>query len=174
MDGLILILGALLALGALFLLWQAARQRRATGLPAGRVISSDTRAWGKVDKPLFDPVSGLTGKPDYIVEQGGAWIPVEVKSAYAPAVPYDGHLYQLAAYCLLVERTSGKRPPYGILHYRNRTYAIDYTAQLEASLKDLLVEMRQEERYDDVPRSHEDPARCARCGYRSTCDQRLA
>ena len=60
MDGLILVLGALLALGALFLLWQGARQRRATGLPAGRVIASDTRAWGKVDKPLFDPVSGLT------------------------------------------------------------------------------------------------------------------
>ena len=173
MDTLILALGVVLALAALLLLWQGARRRSAAGLPAGRVIYTDTRAWGKVEKPLVDALHGLTGKPDYIVEHNGGWIPVEVKSAYAPPVPYDSHLYQLAAYCLLIERTSGKRPPYGILQYRNRTYAIDYTPELEAGLKDLLVEMRQEERLEESHRSHEDPARCARCGYRGACDQRL-
>lgn len=173
MDRLILPLGALLALVALVLLWQAARRRKASGLPAGRVIYTDTRGWGTLEKPLYDPLHGLTGKPDYIIEQGEHWIPVEVKSAYAPPEPYDSHVYQLAAYCLLVERASGKRPPYGILKYRNRSYAIDYTPELEAGLKDLLAEMRREERLEESDRSHEDPARCARCGYRRTCDQRL-
>lgn len=173
MDALILPLGLFLALLALVLLWQGARARRASGLPAGRIISTDTRAWGPVEKPLYDPLTGLTGKPDYVVETAGAWIPVEVKSAYAPAAPYDGHLYQLAAYCYLIERTSGKRPPYGILKYRNRTYAIDYTPELETALKDVLAEIRIEERQGESCRSHEEPARCARCGFRGICDEKL-
>lgn len=165
--------GLALAVLALMLLWQSARQRRASGLPPGRVIYTDTRAWGEVEKPLYDPVTGLTGKPDYVVEQNGLWLPVEVKSGYAPPEPYQSHVYQLAAYCLLVERASGKRPPYGILRYRNRTYAIDYTPALEESLLDLMAEMRQAERRGEAERSHEEPSRCARCGYRGTCDQRL-
>jgi CRISPR-associated exonuclease Cas4 len=169
----LILLALLLAALALYLFWQSARQRREAGIPAGRVIYSDTRAWGKVEKPFYDSLTGLTGRPDYLIEQNGFWIPVEVKSGYAPSSPHEGHLYQLAAYCLLVERASGKRPPYGILHYRNRTYAIDYTADLEAGLLDLLAEMRQQERRDDIPRSHAEPARCARCGYRSICDQKI-
>ncbi|MCF6277605.1 MAG: hypothetical protein L3J16_02505 [Anaerolineales bacterium] len=45
----------LLAL-ALLLFWQASRQRKQAGLPGGRVIYTDTRAWGEVDMPLYDPV----------------------------------------------------------------------------------------------------------------------
>lgn len=165
-------LALLLLAAALLLLWQAARRRAETGLPSGRVVYTDTRAWGPVEKPLFDPLTGLTGKPDYLVEQNGVLLPVEVKSGYAPSAPREGHVMQLAAYCLLVEAATGVRPPHGILHYRNRTYAIDYTPALEAALKDLLAEMRRDERRSEVPRSHEDPARCARCGFRDICDQK--
>jgi CRISPR-associated exonuclease Cas4 len=168
-----IILGLLCALAALFLLWQAGRQRKSAGMPAGRVIYSDTGRWGAVEKPFFAPLYGLTGKPDYLVEQDGVSIPVEVKSAWAPSLPYDSHIYQLAAYCLLVHQETGRRPPYGILHYRNRTFAIDYTPELEAGLVELLSEMRQQSRLDEIDRSHAEPARCARCGYRSHCDQRL-
>ncbi len=158
---------------ALLLLWNAARQRRASGLPEGRVIYSDTGGWGRVEKPLYDPATGLTGKPDYLVEQDSRWIPVEVKSGFAPPAPHEGHVFQLAAYCLLVEHATGKRPPYGILRYRNRTYAIDYTPDLEADLRELLGEMRLQERRGEPARSHAEPGRCARCGYRSGCNQRL-
>lgn len=165
--------GLFLILIALVLFWLAARQRRASGLPSGRILYQDTGLWRKVEKPLFDPLSGLTGKPDYLVEQDGASIPVEVKSRWAPPAPYDSHIYQLAAYCLLVTRVSGKRPPYGIIRYRNRSFAIDYTPELEARLLDLLAEMHQQERQGQPDRSHQDAMRCARCGYRSACDQRL-
>ena len=168
------ILALFLVLLALFLLWQAGRQRKATGLPGGRVIYADTRAWGAVERPLYDAELGLTGKPDYLVQHGGAIIPVEVKSTRVADAPHDSHIFQLGAYCLLVERTTGKRPPYGILHYPNRTFAIDYTPALESTLLDLLAEMRQCERRGNADRSHDQPARCARCGFRSTCDQRLA
>ncbi len=163
----------LLVLIALILFWQAARSRKASGLPGGRVIYADTRQWGPVEKPLYNSELGLTGKPDYLVEQDGQIIPVEVKSSHAPEAPYDSHIFQLAAYCLLVERVFGKRPAYGILHYPNRTFAIDYTAQLENTLLDLLLEMRSQASLKDVPRSHESTGRCKGCGYRSMCEQRL-
>jgi CRISPR-associated exonuclease Cas4 len=116
-------LAILLLLLAVVLLWQAARQRRSAGLPGGRVIYCDTRNWGKLERPLYDRALDLTGKPDYLVRQNGQIIPVEVKSGRAPKAPYDAHIFQLASYCLLVEKTYGKRPPSGILHYNDRDFA---------------------------------------------------
>jgi CRISPR-associated exonuclease Cas4 len=158
---------------ALVLLWLSSRQRKQAGLPGGRVIYTDTRAWNEVEKALYDPQLALTGKPDYLVEQNGQIIPVEVKSGHAPAAPYDSHIFQLAAYCLLVQRTMGKRPPYGIIHYQGRDFAVDYSPELEAQLLDILAEMRRDEMRTQVLRSHDSAARCARCGFRAGCDQRL-
>jgi CRISPR-associated exonuclease Cas4 len=166
-------LAGIFVLLALILLWLSTRQRRAAGLPGGRVIYADTNRWGPLEKPLYDPLLDLTGKPDYLVEQGDRLIPVEVKSRRISQAPYDSHIYQVAAYCLLVQRVFGKRPPYGILHYANRTFAIDYTPEMESALLELLAEMRVQERRREVDRSHESPRRCLRCGYRSICDQAL-
>ncbi len=163
---------ALIILG-LILFWQSGRARRAAGLPGGRIIYTDTRAWGKNEKPLYVNALGLTGKPDYLVRQGGQIIPVEVKSGRAPGSPYDSHIYQIAAYCLLVERVYGERPPYGIIHYPDRDFAIDYTPELEKSLLALLDEMRRDSRRQNVERSHQTSARCRGCGYRSICDDAL-
>jgi CRISPR-associated exonuclease Cas4 len=159
---------------AMILLWQSGRQQQKAGLPGGRVIYTDTRAWGEVEKPLYDAELHLTGKPDYLVEHNGQLIPVEVKSGRTPKAPYDSHIYQVAAYCLLVERTYGKRPPYGLIHYPNRDFAIDYTPALESALLDILAEMRRDEYRSEIDRSHEEPGRCAHCGFNQVCDQRLA
>lgn len=164
-------LGLLLA--AILFFWLSNRQRKAAGLPGGRVIYTDTRSWGKLEKPLYHHGLGLTGKPDYLIQQNGQIIPVEVKSGRAPDAPYDSHIYQLASYCLLVEKTYGKRPPYGIIHYNNRDFAVDYTRELESSLLDLLAEMKRDERKKEVARSHEQVSRCTRCGFRKICDQSL-
>jgi CRISPR-associated exonuclease Cas4 len=168
-----LALAFLIFILALVLLWQASRRQGAIGLPTGRVIYSDTRGWGTVEQPLYDAELGLVGKPDYLVETSGQIIPVEVKSSPVTTAPYDAHIFQLAAYCLLVQRHFGKRPPYGILHYPNRTFAIDYTAQLEQQLLDLLEEMHALDRRKEVARSHRSAARCSRCGFRAICNQRL-
>lgn len=166
------IIGFLVVLALVFF-WQSARQRRSAGLPGGRVIYTDTRAWGKVEQPLYDNALALTGKPDYLIEQNGRLIPVEVKSGRAPQAPYDSHIYQLAAYCLLVEKTMGSRPPYGIIHYEGRDFAVDYTHELESALLDVLAEMRRDEHRTEVARSHDSPARCARCGFRNVCEERI-
>ena len=163
-----------LLLIAIILFWQSNRQRRQTGLPGGRVIYTDTGQWGRVQKPLYDAEMRLTGKPDYLVERNGVVIPIEVKSGKAPDAPYDSHIYQLASYCYLVHKTMGKRPPYGIIHYSNRDFAIDYTPELEVALLDILAEMRRDARRKNVDCSHNSPARCRGCGYRKICDQYLA
>lgn len=168
-----LYVAVLLLVVGLALLWQSSRQRAQAGLPEGRIIYTDTGAWSRTAKPLFFAELGLTGKPDYLVQQGGI-IPVEVKSGRAPAVPYDSHIFQLAAYCLLVEKTYGKRPSQGIIHYSGRDFAVDYTPELESALMDQLAEMRRDETRRAVRRSHEDPNRCRKCSFRRLCDQSLA
>jgi CRISPR-associated exonuclease Cas4 len=168
-----LIVAFILAALALILLWIGSHQQRASGLPAGRLIYSDPKLFGAPEKPLFDADSMLTGRPDYLVEENGAVIPVEVKSGWAPPEPYDGHIYQLLAYCLLVERSSGKRPPYGILRYRNRSFAIDFTRKAEQELLNLIEEMHESGHKRSLDRSHEEKKRCTRCGFRSVCDQNL-
>jgi len=158
---------------ALILFWQASRQRKSAGLPGGKVVYSDTKDWGPVEKPFYDPMLGLTGKPDYVVQNGDQLIPVEVKSSRVTGSPYDAHIYQLAAYCYLVERETGKRPQYGILHYPTRTFRVDYTEELETALLELIAEIRYQERRTIVNRSHEAPQRCTHCGYQETCTQSL-
>lgn len=176
MQPLLVLVGVLFIL-ALALLWQARRRTRQLGLPAGRVIYADTGDWRPPEEPLYDRTLALTGRPDYLVRVQGAVVPVEVKSTRVSQSPYDSHIFQLAAYCLLVERTFGQRPPYGILHYPNRTFAVDYTPELEQALLDLLEEMRADERalerHKEVDRSHDSRARCRSCGFRSACDQAL-
>jgi CRISPR-associated exonuclease Cas4 len=67
----------------------------------------------------------------------------------------------------------GKRPPYGIIHYSDRDFAVDYTAELEFTLMDILADMSRDETRSNVNRSHEQEARCRRCGFRGQCDQAL-
>jgi len=166
-------------LAALLLLWFSGRQQKGSGLPGGRVVSSDTRAWGKVDKPLYVPALGLTGKPDYMVEHKGSLIPVEVKRMRNPqqAAPYDSHIYQLAAYCVMISELYEKRPAYGLLHYtdgeHSKTFAVDFTPALEASVRGLIAEIQSQPARSPLERSHENRARCLGCGFRQICDQHL-
>lgn len=162
----------LLILAVLFF-WRSRAHRLDSGVPAGRIVYADPQLWGKVEKPFFDAETMLTGKPDYLVKQDDLFIPVEVKSGFSPNEPYQSHVFQLLAYCLLVEKSVGMRPTYGILKYRNRTFAIDYTPQQEAAFLDLLAEMRVDERLSSCDRSHNEAARCGRCGFRTICDQKL-
>ncbi len=172
------VLAIVFVLVALFLLWQAWRRQKSSGLPSGRIIYSDTHAWGPVEAPLYDDELFLTGKPDYLMNGKDGIIPVEVKSSRLSGTPYDSHIFQLAAYCRLVEANFGKRPRYGILNYPNQTFAVDYTPALEASLKALLEELRNDGRLaasprKEIARSHDSPERCRGCGYKDICDQAL-
>jgi CRISPR-associated exonuclease Cas4 len=154
----------------LFSRWQLNR----AGLPAGQVIHLDTTHLRPPEGTLFSANFGLTGRPDYLVNQGGRIIPIEVKSSPAPATPYPAHIYQLAAYALLVEEHFGRPPSYGVLKYKDRTLRIPFTPQLLDGVKTLLEEMHAEAGSGKIRRSHEEKSRCTACGFRESCDQSLA
>jgi CRISPR-associated exonuclease Cas4 len=165
----------LLALFAAFAFWRSSRkQRRQTGLPLNaRVVYTDTGVWKKVERPLFSRRYQLTGKPDYIVEEDGALIPVEVKPSRVAKLPHESDVMQLAAYALLIEETHGTAPRYGLLKYRDAVFQIDFTDEVRARLLDLMDTARQDFTARDVARSHAELRRCRVCGYRAECGQAL-
>jgi CRISPR-associated exonuclease Cas4 len=176
------VLALIILLVGAYILWHSRRLRAQTGLPAGEVVYTDTGAWETVEQPLLSRRYGLVGRPDYLVrvrERGQeSLIPVEVKSGRQPqtadAQPAAGHVLQLGAYCLLVEDIHQQRPAYGLLRYADVTLKIPFTDALRREVLDTAEAIRRARRAPDVPRSHQEPARCRACGYRDACgDQAL-
>jgi CRISPR-associated exonuclease Cas4 len=158
---------------ALALLFLAARLRTRASLPAGDLIYSDTGAWRRNDRVLFSKRYALSGKPDYLINATGAVIPIEVKSGPAPAQPREGHVLQLAAYCLLVEDQLGATVSKGLIRYDDRHFVIAFDDTLRRRLFAALDDMRGCFDRDGAARNHTDPRRCTRCGVRESCDERL-
>lgn len=174
-----LILAVIIALAlatALVLRRAGRRSQEDAGVPVNaQVIASDTGSWRSLEEPLFARRFRLTGKPDYIVEdERGAVIPIEVKPNRRAPEPHPWDIMQLMAYGLLLEEEFGKRPGYGLLKYRDTLFRVEFTDDLRAGLIELFTEMREARRAGDVPRSHEDSRRCASCGYRDECSDRLS
>lgn len=166
------IVASLLAL-AVLLLWLASRLRRRLGLPGGRLLYRDMDASDALRRPLYAADLDLIGRPDYLLRNSAGLVPVEVKSGCTPRQPHEAHIYQLAAYCALVERHYGQRPQMGIIRYPQRRFEVDYTPTLENQLIALLDEMRADLESVEVHRSHQQVARCQACGYLDLCDQSL-
>lgn len=164
----------LLCLG-LILLLIARRQRQNQGLPTGRILAADMGRWQTNRQTLHDPHYNLAGRPDYLIRTAGGIVPVEVKSGRTPTEPHESHKFQLAAYCHLIGCTYGETPPFGILHYPEKTFQLDFTLQCQHELIALLHQIQAEQVRGELPdRSHQHSARCARCGFRQVCDQRLS
>ena len=160
---------------AIFSWFWSRRKRAELGHPTGKVIYSDLGAWVPQQDSFYSPEFELVGRPDYLVsDREGAIIPVELKLSLAPDEPHDGHVMQLAAYCLLVEEAFGIRPDYGIVQYRDRAYAVEYSFELEEDLLDVLANMREDIFHGELIRNHEDWGRCTHCSMREHCSQRLA
>ncbi|MCG3209112.1 MAG: hypothetical protein FOGNACKC_02731 [Anaerolineae bacterium] len=164
----------LLALGG-WLFVRSIALRRRSGLPHGRLVYADTHGhnWQPAPQPLFSAKYQLVGKPDYLVQTPAGLIPVEVKTGAAPRVPYLGHILQLAAYCLLVEETTGQTPPHGLLKYADALFEVDFNRDLRAELMQVMAEVRQARLADEAPRSHDQPGKCAACGFVDRCDEAL-
>jgi CRISPR-associated exonuclease Cas4 len=187
------LLPCLLAAAALLARAAASRESRRAGLPAGSLLYSDTgRPVGRVapaevgrdgrkqERPLVSHALGLVGRPDYLIETEGGVVPVEAKSTNCPpgGRPYDSHVAQLAAYCLLVEDVLGRAVPYGLVKYRDREVRVEYTEELRGRALDLIEEMKQDAQASaegrEVHRSHDDPRRCGGCSLRDVCTESLA
>jgi len=168
----ILLAAGLIAAGVL-LFWQSVKYKRSAGLPEGKVVYINSHCWKRFDQILFDKSIALAGKPDYVIENGGEIIPVEIKSNIIKSRPYDSHILQLTAYCRLIETCFAKRPEYGVLRYPNRTYKIKYTHRLESQLIELVDSIREKSGHGEGHRSHQSTAKCKGCGYIAICEERL-
>jgi CRISPR-associated exonuclease Cas4 len=171
----LLIIAVLLLLGGYFSTVRSRKLQQLTGLPVGRLVYADTHGqdWRPAPKPLYSPRYRLAGKPDYLVETARGLIPVEVKSGAAPEAPYLGHLLQLAAYCLLIEETTGQAPPHGLLKYADALFEVDFTRELRAELLETMSDMRRARLARNTPRNHNQPGKCAHCRFRQVCDEAL-
>ena len=168
----ILIAAGLIA-AALFLFWLSVKYKKSAGLPEGKVIYTDSHLWKELDQILFDDSIALSGKPDYVIQNAGEIIPVEIKSNNIKSNPYNSHVLQLAAYCRLIDACFAKRPGYGVLRYPNRTFEIEYTDKLESQLIELVDSIRLKTGRGEGHRSHQTIAKCKGCGYASICEERL-
>lgn len=148
-----------------------------TGFPVGRIAPVAVNAEGlKQERPLRSEEFELVGRPDYLIETEQGIVPIEVKSTMCPTDgrPYDSHVAQLAAYCLLVEDVLDAVVPYGIIRYRDRELRVDYTREMRDRFIALLGEINDARRADEVHRSHEDERRCRGCSMREVCTESLA
>jgi len=153
---------ALVALGARALF---ARQRESRW---GRFVAADLDD-GSL-RPLVSERYRLVGRPDALRRTGdGRLVPVELKHRPAPdRGPFRSHRVQLWAYCLLLEETEGRSPPFGILRYRDREYRIPWDEAARTELGRLLAAVNAP--YDG--RATPSAARCTACRWRSGCDAR--
>lgn len=138
---------------------------------SGRLIDTDLpRRPGTL---LRSPRYRIAGRPDELrVLPDGRWVPVELKSRSTPrAGPPPSHQIQIATYCLLVEETTGRAPPYGLLRYGNgEEFQIEWTPELRRRVLDARRELAR--RYDG--RALPSPGRCARCPWHLSCDRAAA
>ncbi len=170
----ILLALAILLVGVV--LWSVGfRTHKATGLPTGEVVYTDTGVWEQVPKPLLSRRYGLVGKPDYLVQvrigQQTTLVPVEVKSRRRPRFTPDAHILQLATYCLLVEDVHKMRPAYGLLQYADATLQIPFTEELRRAVLEIADAIRSARKAPDLHRDHDDAARCRGCGYAHACGE---
>ena len=166
----------LLFIVAVLLLVIAWRFKKASGLPSGTLVYADTDQLQPVPRPLYDPSLRLVGKPDYVIRQkDGCLIPVDFKSMPGPAQPYDSHVYQVLAYCYLIEQTQGKKPSHGLIRYQDKSFEVPYCEAEKERFSELIQTLRQVEACNEEPnRNHHQAARCRSCGFRDICDQNLA
>jgi CRISPR-associated exonuclease Cas4 len=168
-GGVILVL-ILLALA--LLLRGAARQLVGRSTRPQHVVHADA---GDNERVLTSHRYHLTGQPDYILEEAGERFPMERKSRDLTRYgPYEGERLQLAAYCLLLEETTGQRVHRGRLEYRNRAIDVPFDRALRAALLETLRDLQALRGASDVRRDHTSAGRCRGCGFRSRCSDSLA
>ena len=139
---------------------------------AGHVVASDG-AVGRPARIMRSAHYGISGKPDYLIEEHGRIVPVELKPSRRGTSPWLRDVVQLAAYCLLLEEAEPRFAGYGYLRYAGRTFRIDFTESLRAQLLHTIAMLRADLTARDVSPNHDDPRRCARCALVARCGQAL-
>jgi CRISPR-associated exonuclease Cas4 len=146
--------------------------RKKIGLESGaEIIYSDD---DKTSDLLVDEVSGLRGRPDQIVIIDGEFIPVEQKTGKIPKKPHKSHRLQLLAYISLVETSTGKTPPYGVLRYGDDdVHQVFWDQHAQQHLEESIIEVQRLMVEGGAKRNHEREGKCRNCSRRYACSDSL-
>ena len=146
--------------------------RKKIGLESGaEIIYSDD---DKTSDLLVDEVSGLRGRPDQIVIIDGEFIPVEQKTGKIPKKPHKSHRLQLLAYISLVETSTGKTPPYGVLRYGDEdVHQVFWDQHAQQHLEESIIEVQRLMVEGGAKRNHEREGKCRNCSRRYACSDSL-
>lgn len=144
----------------------------------GRLLAA--RRWGapvafdegrRTYPDLVSEEHRLVGRPDELWRHpDGRLIPVEIKSRRAPSSGvFASHRVQVEAYCLLLESTTGRPPPYGVVSYAGgESRKVPWNREARDEVLRLLRQVRLP--YDG--RADPSQRKCSGCRYRTGCDAR--
>lgn len=146
------------------------KTKKENKIQPGKISYSDIH---RIEHALFSKKYMMAGKPDYVVENKGQKIPVELKTGERSS-PKSNHVYQLAAYCHLLEENYGAFVPYGILVYNNSCeYKIPFDPGVRFELENIVKDMRYFMRSKKISRNHNDSRKCANCSMRIHCNDKI-
>ena len=124
-------------------------------------------------EPFFSKKYRITGKPDYIIQKKDRFIPVELKTGRYKT-PQKNHIFQLAAYCQLLEENFNIFVPYGILVLNNQDeYKLPFNPMIRFELENTIKKMRNQLKDNVITRNHQDPYRCINCSMRKYCSIKI-
>ena len=151
---------------------QMIASREKAGLEEGtELLYSDD---DKSSDLLMDNESGLRGRPDQIVIIDGEFIPVEQKTGKVPKKPHQSHRLQLLAYISLVETSTTKSPPYGVLRYGNEDiHQVYWDEHAKQHLRESIIEVQRLMVEGGAQRNHEREGKCRSCSRRYACSDSL-
>ena len=137
----------------------------------GKIAYSDLNSPAK---PLFSKRYRIAGKPDYIVQKGKHFIPVEIKTGNHYELQ-DNHIFQLASYCQILEENYGEFVPFGILVYMDtsKQFEVPFNPKLRFELESTINDMRKILKVKKAVRNHSDSHRCRSCSMRQYCDVKI-
>jgi len=124
---------------------------------------------------LIDENIGLRGRPDQIVVVDGEFIPVEQKTGRIPKRPHMSHKMQLLAYLHLVEISTKRNTPYGILRYGNEDiHQIYWDEDTKEELFSAIQEIQRLMVEGGAKRNHNRKGKCKNCSRKYACSESLA
>ena len=123
---------------------------------------------------LIDEETGLRGRPDQIVIIDSEFIPVEQKTGKVPKRPHDSHRLQALAYARLVEKTTGRSPPYALLRYgQDNLHQLPWDEAAEKELFAQITKVQNAMAKGGAVRNHDRPGKCQHCSRRHACEASL-
>lgn len=115
---------------------------------------------------------GLAGILDVLLRRGYEYVPLEFKEAEKPLgrVP-PNHLYQLAAYAVMVERLFNTVVRRGLIYYARSDALVEVplTVDRKRYVEKVVREIRRMVEDGRIPKPRGSRGKCEGCGFRRYC-----